>query len=154
MRLAFDSALIESHRFDCELVRLADRHYSRGKVGSPQFAPPSSDLILRDALGEMVFGWSLQQFRADEFAGQLNCFIFRNESLRLSSEIILEAEARAVEKWGAMPAFTYIDPSKIASANPGYCFKQADWKFLRMNPDGKHILTKSLSFSASPEGGR
>jgi hypothetical protein len=144
MRLAFDERLIESHRFDPELAALADRHYSRGKVGSPQFAPPSSPLILRDALGTVLFGWSFQMFRADEFAGQLNCFIFRNESKRISSEIILEAETLAVEKWGPMPAFTYIDPAKIRSTNPGCCFKKAGWKFLRANLDGKHILVKEL----------
>jgi hypothetical protein len=143
LKLAFDERLIQSHRFDPELCMLADRHYSRGTVGAPQFAPPSEDLILRDALGEVVFGWSLQQFRMDEFAGQLNCFIFRNESRRQSSDIILEAEQEAVRKWGPMSAFTYIDPARIASVNPGYCFKKAGWRFLRVNENsGKHILVK------------
>jgi hypothetical protein len=101
-------------------------------------------LILRDPLAQVVFGWALQRYRKDEFAGWLNCFIFRNESVRRSSEIILEAENFALFKWGPMPAFTYIDPAEILSPNPGYCFKQAGWKFLRENPDGKHILTKEL----------
>ena len=44
-----------------------------------------------------------------------NCSIFRNESARRSSEIVLEAERHAVEKWGLNRMYTYIDPRKIKS---------------------------------------
>ncbi len=147
MKLSFDDSLHLTHRADYEIVRLAARHYSCSNPERTQICPPSEDLLLRDAMAEMVFGWARQLYRADGFGGWLNCFIFRNESPRKSSEIILEAERCAIHKWGPIRAFTYIDPTKIASANPGYCFKQAGWKFLRRSPDGKHILTKVLDFS-------
>lgn len=35
---------IRSHRADAEVVPLADRHYNRQKIGSPQFAPPCWNL--------------------------------------------------------------------------------------------------------------
>lgn len=78
--------------------------------------------------------------------GQLgyNCSIFRNESSRRSSEIILEAEEWAFEKWGPSRIYTYVDPRKITSPNPGYCFKVAGWKFARRGRDGKHLLAKEL----------
>ncbi|CAM4521976.1 hypothetical protein [Paenibacillus typhae] len=36
--------------------RLADRHYSRQTVGSPQFTRPGRNLVLRTALG-MQYGY-------------------------------------------------------------------------------------------------
>lgn len=73
-----------------------------------------------------------------------NNAIFRNESTRKSSEIILEAEWHAVKKWGRNRAYTYIDPREVASRNPGYCFKMAGWRFCRLSASGKHLLEKDL----------
>lgn len=38
--------------------------------------------------------------------------------------------------------FTYVDPSKIRSFNPDYCFKVAGWRFIRRTRSGKHLLAK------------
>jgi hypothetical protein len=40
------SRWIVSHRADKEALPLADRHYNRQKVGSPQFVPPGRCLVL------------------------------------------------------------------------------------------------------------
>jgi hypothetical protein len=72
-----------------------------------------------------------------------NCAIFRNESSRQSSEIILEAECLAIEKWGIDRFYTYVDPRQVASKNPGYCFKCAGWHFERLSRSGKHLLIKT-----------
>lgn len=87
--------------------------------------------------------------RMDGQAGY-NCAIFRNESARLSSEIILEAEVLAVEKWGPHRGFTYVDPRKIHSVNPGYCFKRAGWRQERVCKNGKVLLVKD-QLLASPD---
>ena len=71
-----------------------------------------------------------------------NCAIFRNESKRRSSDIILEAEALAVAKWGPGRMYTYIDPRRILSPNPGYCFKVAGWRRVGVSRGGKHLLAK------------
>jgi len=78
-----------------------------------------------------------------------NCAIFRNESSRRSSDIILECEEIAFERWGPNRLYTYVDPAKIKSVNPGYCFKQAGLHTVR-KPDGsvhvshagQHLLYK------------
>jgi len=49
------------------------------------------------------------------------------------------------QEWGPDRLFTYVDPSKILSANPGYCFKRAGWRFVRRMADGKHLLEKPHS---------
>lgn len=142
MMLPF-SDLIESGRFDRELCALADRHYSRQTPGAPQFCPPGELIMLRDSRAEFVFAWLNQKYRMDEQRGYY-CSIFRNESPRLSSEIILEAERFAVARWGSGRAFTKVDPRKIRSVNPGFCFKKAGWRFCGLDPEGKHILEKAL----------
>jgi len=70
------------------------------------------------------------------------CTIFRNESDRCSSDIILECERIAIDKWGPNRLYTFIDPNKIRSVNPGYCFKCAGWRFEGVTQSGKHILVK------------
>jgi len=62
-------------------------------------------------------------------------------------EIILEAEKLAAEKWGPNRAFTYVDPAKIRSPNPGFCFKVAGWRFVRRvlkKGTWKHLLEKQI----------
>jgi hypothetical protein len=79
--------------------------------------------------------------RMDGQVGYNNA-IFRNESSRLSSDIVLEAEDAAFERWGPNRLYTYIDAEKVRSPNPGYCFKRAGWKFVRLSAGGKHLLSK------------
>jgi hypothetical protein len=38
--------------------------------------------------------------------------------------------------------YTYVNPAKIRSINPGYCFKQAGWRNAR-NPDGTVYVSKA-----------
>lgn len=144
MLLPITDDLLPTTPFDAECAALADRHYSRQTIGSPQFVGNGRKLVLRDTSGLVVFAWLWAAFRRDHEAGY-NCAIFRNESERQSSDVILEAEGLAVAKWGAGRAFTYIDPTKVQSPNPGYCFKRAGWRFARRSAEGKHLLEKELT---------
>jgi hypothetical protein len=143
MRLAFSDALIVTNPFDPEMAMLADRHYSRRTVGARQFLYNGRKIVIRDAAGDVLFGWMFPDadMRMDGQTGY-NCAIFRNESRRRSSDIILECEAIAIERWGLRRMYTYVNPAKIASVNPGYCFKQAGWINVR-NPDGTIRISKA-----------
>lgn len=157
MRLAFDNNLIVSHRFDPELAKLADRHYSRQTIGSPQFLAPGRTLVLRDATGLVCFSWlwQLPEYRDDGEEGYC-CAIFRNERGPevLSSAVILESESAAVAKWGPNRGFTYINPAKLHTAKRrgfeycpfpvGRCFREAGWRFVKIMPDGKQLFEKQL----------
>lgn len=140
MMLPYTTGLMRTNKFDAECAALADQHYSRQHVGSPQFMPPGRTMILRDAEGSVVFGWLYQQQRDDGQEGY-NCTIFRNTGTRLSSEIIREAEAEVWDVWGRARLFTYIDERKV-SANPGYCFKKAGWTVCGKSKSGKLLLEK------------
>ena len=145
MLLPLTDGLIRTSPFDRECALLADRHYSRRTVGARQFAYSGRKLVLRDTCGLVLFVWMFPDpaMRMDGQTGYNNA-IFRNESARQSSEIILEAERYAVEKWGPNRAYTYIDARKVQSRNPGYCFKVAGWKRVGYSVDGKHLLAKEL----------
>ncbi len=97
MLLPLTDGLVRTWAADPDCARLADRHYSRGRIGAQQFAPSGRKLVLRDTAGLVAFVWLFPdpQYRADKQVG-INCTLFRNESERRSSEIILEAEAAAV----------------------------------------------------------
>jgi len=150
MLLPFTDLLVRTWAADPECARLADRHYSRGRVGAAQFAPSGRKLILRDTSGLVAFVWLWPdpQYRDDHQDGY-NCTLFRNESDRRSSEIILEAEAAAVTLWGPHRAYTYIDARKVRSRNPGYCFKCAGWQHDGYSKAGLHRLAKQLPGAAA-----
>lgn len=144
MLLPLFDGLIQTHHFDGECAELADRHYSRRTVGARQFCYSGRKLVLRNAEGSVVWVWMYPDaaLRMDGQTGYGNV-LFRNESGRRSSEIIIEAERLAVVKWGQNRGYTYIDPTMVASKNPGYCFKMAGWEFVRRTPTGKHLLVKA-----------
>jgi hypothetical protein len=137
--------LVKTTHFDPEMSMLADRHYSRRTVGTRQFTYAGRKLVLRDCAGDVLFVWMwpFDELRMDNQTGY-NCAIFRNESKRRSSEIILEAERHAFEKWGPNRFYTYVNPKKIKSANPGFCFKKAGWKHIGQSKSGLHLLTKGV----------
>lgn len=146
-------------KFDVDGRLLADRHYSRRKVGSPQFMPPGQTIVLIAPLA--VFGW----WRPDPASGikAMNglegwtCTIFRNESDVLSSDLILDAELAIGEAGydcGPDGLLTYVWDRKVRSTNPGYCFKQAGWRRRgRSADDQKTLLWKPFSALQPAEGG-
>lgn len=132
-------------KFDKRGCELADRHYSRRKIGSPQFMPPGQTLVL--VAPSALFGW----WRPDPSSGikAMNgldgwtCTIFRNESDALSSALILEAERALAEQGrgcGPDGMITYVWDKKVASVNPGYCFKRAGWTVRGRSADGRKTL--------------
>lgn len=154
MRLPFTDDLIVTTHFDAEMPMLADRHYSRRTPGARQFCYSGRKIVLRNAAGTVLFVWMFPDvaLRMDSQVG-FNCAIFRNESQRPSSEIILRAERFALAKWGPARAYTFVDSRKIRSTHPGYCFLMARWDYQRdenghpvLTAKGKHILEKSLFY--------
>jgi hypothetical protein len=121
------------------------RHYSKYNYKDERdvkrFVGPGERIVLISKDGRALFVW--RKFRSMDEQEGINCSIFRNESEILSSVLILEAEKLAIAKWGKQRFYTYINPFKIKSVNPGYCFKIAGWKFCGITKKAKlHILEK------------
>ena len=146
MFLPLWEGLIGVRLSDVEMLDLFRRHYSHANAAALKLGAPARSLLLRNTQGTVLFlwQWPLDGMRRDHQNG-FNCAIFRNESSRRSSEIILEAEEHAVAKWGPNRFYTYVDPRRIASSNPGYCFKKAGYCFSHASKSGKHLLVKEFS---------
>lgn len=138
-------------KFDTRAAALADRHYSRRKVGSSQFMPPGRTLVFitDDALAV----WGTHWPRADLAMDGLDawrCSIFRNEGPLLSSDLIREAMSLTAELWQTRPRdgwLTFVKVDAVRSVNPGACFKKAGW---RLDHDWKHPTMVRL-FADVPE---
>lgn len=138
-------------KFDPVASRLADGHYSRRKVGSPQFMPPGQTICLLSRDHRAIFGW----WRPHPASGLASmngldgwtCTIFRNDrSSWLSSAMIVDAERSiAILGYGVGPdgLLSYVWPAKVRSANPGFCFKRAGYQLHPRKPlsaDGRKLL--------------
>lgn len=121
---------------------LHDRHYSKYWYADGRrprkFIGPGEYLALVTPCGKAVFVW--KKFRDASGQTGVNCSIFRNESPRLSSELILEAEKIAWQRWPGERLYTYVNPRKIRSQNPGCCFKKAGWKVCGLTKARKLII--------------
>lgn len=125
---------IRSHRADAEVRPLADRHYNRQKVGSPQFAPPGRCLVLktRDLDAFWITSWPFAAYVKHAWAGAWVCSAFRNEGAHLSSELIREAVAATLDEYGPAPELgmvTFIDAAKVRrKRDPGRCYLRAGFQ--------------------------
>lgn len=87
-------------KFDKSCAALADRHYSRRTIGSPQFMPPGQTIVLVTEDGLAAWGW----WRPHPTSGIVSmnnmdgwtCSFFRNEGPTLSSLLVLQAERESL----------------------------------------------------------
>ena len=130
-----------SHRADPLARDIADRHYSRQKVGSPQFVPPGRCLVLRCEGAFWVTSWPFAEYVKHAWAGAWVCSAFHNErpDLYLSSDLIRQAVAATRWRWPDVPALgmvTFVDPGKVRRKRDwGRCYRRAG--FLREAEDTK-----------------
>ena len=128
---------------DPRAAALYARHYSARKSRTRddlRFAGPGRKLVLLTPECDALFVWR-DFIPADGNAG-LNCAVFRNESPALSSWLILMAERLAEAVFGVMRLYTYVDPRRIRSVNPGCCFLMAGWRRSGVTGRGLLVLDK------------
>lgn len=142
----FGSGWIETKDGDVTLEALHRRHYTRrpdrpGERRSNLVIGPGLKLALVTPCGRAAFAWRLSRFRMDGQTGA-ECTLFRNEGAGLSSSLIEAADAIADARFGQLRHFTFVDPRKIRSPNPGYCFKRAGWRLAGETPKGLLVLER------------
>jgi hypothetical protein len=123
----------KSHRFDERALPLADRHYNRRKVGSPQFVPPGRCIVLltKTASAVWVTSWPFARFVKHAWPGAWVNSIFRNESPWLSSDLIRLAIAATRSVWQPpeVGIVSFVDHQKTRKKEtPGRCFLEAGFK--------------------------
>lgn len=107
-----------SHRADPAGARLADRHYNRQTVGSPQFAPTGSCCVFVTDCGRALWvtSWQLPEWVKHAWPGAWLNSTFRQEGAGVASELIRQAVAATRAYYGEPPALgmvTFIDRAKV-----------------------------------------
>lgn len=120
-----------SHRAASRSRQIADRHYNRQKVGTPQFVPPGRCLVLHadTATGKALWitSWPFAEYVKHDWAGAWMCSAFRNEGAGQASDLIRQAIAATRAYFGEPPEIgmlTFIDRSQV---KPVMCRGKPTW---------------------------
>lgn len=144
-----------SHRFDRAAVALADRHYNRRAVGSPQFVPPGRCVVLLSSCGRAVWttSWPFAEYVRHDWPGAWINSLFRNEGAGLSSELIREAVAATRWLWPDVPPLgmlTFVDANRVRrKRDPGRCYLRAGFRRVGTTKGG--LVALQLLPDAMPE---
>lgn len=125
-------------------------HYSRRTPGSKTFTGVGKEVVLVTEDGNAVWACVLQRTPARRGSGASRGrigvadpnvrwiwrnMLFRNLGAGLSSDLIRAATEATYRYWqeryGELPTIrlrTEIEPSRVRSTNPGYCYQQAGWE--------------------------
>ncbi len=157
-----------SHRGDPAAVALADRHYNRQKIGSPQFVPPGRCMVLlatqprktRRAL--WVSSWPMQEYTHHAWAGAWVNTLFKNETFWPSSLLICEAVAATrwytqhiwCQREPELGMITFVDATKVKpvgekKARIGQCYLDAGFHLVGQTKVNK-LLALQLLLGAMP----
>lgn len=111
---------------------LADRHYSRGRVGAGQVGPPGRLLVFVTPCerAAWITHWPAPELAMDGLDAW-RCSMFRNEGAGLSSDLIRAAMDLIAQLWTDRPAdgwATWVEVDKVRrKRDPGRCFLRAGW---------------------------
>ena len=124
------------------VLKIYERHYSCYKYADGRerklFCGPGEKMDLLTIHNDTLFVW--KKFIDDSGQKGIYCAVFRNEGNLLSSILIKEAVALTQRRWPNERLYTYVNPKKIKSTNPGYCFQKAGWKRCGETKGGLIIL--------------
>lgn len=113
------------------------RHYRDGR-NPRKVVGPGQYMALMTPLSDAAFIW--RKFLSDAGQEGVNCSLFRNEGGALSSDLIRQACDLAWERWPGERLYTYVNPRRIRSTNPGFCFLAAGWQRCGKSKGGLVIL--------------
>ncbi len=133
----FGDAWVEVRDGNDSVREIFDRHYSRAGAAR-QFVGPGQKLVLMTPCARAIFAW--RKFISDAGESGVNCAFFRNEGAGLSSHLIGMADLIADDRWPGERHYTYVDPRKVHSANPGYCFLMAGWRHCGVTKKRKLLI--------------
>ena len=123
-----------SDRADPAARVIADRHYNRQTVGSPQFVPPGRCLVLvADGPAFWVTSWPFAEYVRHAWPGAWVCSAFRREGGdMLASDMIRAAVAATRWRWDQTPdlgMITFVNAEKVRhKRDPGRCYIKAGFR--------------------------
>ena len=126
-----------SHRADQKARAIADRHYNRQKIGSPQYVPPGRCYCLVADEAVWVTSWPFAEYVKHQWGGAWVNSLFRKECPKpRASDWIRAAVAatRAVWEPPTLGIVSFVDPRHTPGVVMrgqrihGYCYLKAGWR--------------------------
>ena len=126
---------------DLRCWNLYRRHYSASRRLSNwdrRIAGPGEKMVLITPDAGALFVWRRFIETGASVPRGVNCAVFRLEpgTPWVASNLIRAAVDLAAVRWPGERFYTYVNPRRIRSTNPGCCFKIAGWKVSRMTKRG------------------
>lgn len=153
-----------SNRADVFAREIADRHYNRQKVGSPQFVPPGRCLVLKahtdTGRAFWVTSWPFAEYVKHAWGGAWICSAFRNEGAGIASEMIRDAVAATRAYFGDPPELgmvTFIDQRKVKPTMVrgnkvwGWTYKAAGFRLVGQTKGGLPVYQLLPQDMPAPE---
>jgi hypothetical protein len=152
---------LRSHRADPDALPLADRHYNRQKVGSPQFVPPGRCLVLKSDCRRALWvtSWPFAEYVRHAWPGAWVNSLFRKECAGAASEMIRQAIAATRAQWEppALGMVTFVDPDEVPGTIVrgerifGYCYQRAGFKHVGFTKGGLWVWQLLPADMPAPE---
>jgi hypothetical protein len=131
---------------DATARNIFDGHYSRKRYADGRkpllFVGPGEKMVLVTPCARALFVW--RKFISGDGQQGVNCVVFRNEGAGLSSHLIREACEWAWRRWPGERLYTYVNPRKVRSTNPGSCFLAAGWRKCGVTKHNKLLILELL----------
>lgn len=148
-----------SHRADPDCLPLADQHYNRQKVGSPQFVPPGRCHVLKADGAVWVTSWPFAEYVKHSWAGAWTNSLFRKECEGKASEFIRDAVAATRAKWDApeLGIVSFIDPNEVTPRKVrgrlciAIAYFEAGWKHVGYTKAGLWVMQQLPHEMPDPE---
>lgn len=142
------STWTEVYDGDPTAFALFRRHYSFGRAAripdtETRIAGPGQKMVLLSADARALFVW--RKFLSKDHQQGINCAVFRNEGPLLSSDLIRAAMDLARARWPGERFYTYVNPRRVRSANPGFCFLRAGWRRCGITKTRRLIILEALN---------
>ena len=133
-----------SHRADPAALLIADRHYNRQKIGTPQFVPPGRCLVLLCEGALWVTSWPFADYVRHAWPGAWVNSLYRKERTGQASTLIREAIAATRSIWTPpeLGMITFVDPKHVkptmVRGKPihGYCYLKAGFRHVGFTKGG------------------
>lgn len=137
---------IQTTRVDSDARRIADRHYNRQSIGSPNFVPPGRCFVLYQPHAVWVSAWPFAEYVLHEWGGAWINSLFRREPLceERASDLIRDAIAATRWRWPDVPEMgivTFVDAQKVRhKRDVGRCYRKAGFKHVGYTKSGLYAL--------------
>jgi hypothetical protein len=150
-----------TNRADPAARKIADRHYNRQKIGSPQFVPPGRCVVLIDRAQPALWvtSWPYPEYVMHAWKGAWVNSLFRKEGHGQQASDLIRAgvaATRAVWQPPALGIVSFVDPEKVPGVVVrgkrifGFAYWRAGWRHVGYTKGGLWVWQQLPGFMPPP----